>query len=138
MDSIASISAFVQVAQRGSFSSAARHLSMAPAMVSNHVRALEQRLGVRLLNRTTRKVAVTEVGAGYFERCTLILSDLAEAESFVRARRSKPSGTFRLNTCVALARILSPLTTEYTADGSSPDPTASIPSKPQAIRAATA
>jgi DNA-binding transcriptional LysR family regulator len=115
MDRFASIQTFVQVAQLGSFAGAARRLNMTPAMATNHVQALEQRLGVRLLNRTTRKVALTEEGAGFYERCARILSDMAEAESVARARQSTPSGTVRLNTDVALARVLSPIIADYTS-----------------------
>ena len=53
---------------------------MSPAMVSKHVRTLEERLGVRLLNRTTRRVGATEVGQNYYERCLRILSELDDAE----------------------------------------------------------
>jgi len=62
MDRITSLTTFVRVVDAGGFSTAAQQLSMSTTMVSNHVQALENRLGVRLLNRTTRKVSVTEVG----------------------------------------------------------------------------
>jgi DNA-binding transcriptional LysR family regulator len=115
MDRITSISAFVQVAESGSFSGAARRLNITPAMVTNHVQFLEGRLGVRLLNRTTRKVGLTEAGTRYYQRCTRILSDLAEADSFARSLRAAPHGTFRLNTDVALARLLGPVIADYVA-----------------------
>ena len=62
MDRFTGLTAFVQVVENGGFSAAARRLNMSTTMVSNHVQALEDRLGVRLLNRTTRKVSLTEIG----------------------------------------------------------------------------
>ena len=73
MDRLTGLSVFVKVAETGGFSLAAKRLNMSTTMVSNHVQALENRLGARLLNRTTRKVSLTEVGRGYYERCTRIL-----------------------------------------------------------------
>ena len=62
MDRLTSLTTFVQVVESGGFSAAARRLNMSTTMVSNHVQALEERLGARLLNRTTRKISLTEVG----------------------------------------------------------------------------
>lgn len=113
MDRLASISAFVQVVETGSFSAAAKRLKVAPALVTKRVQCLEERLGIRLLNRTTRKVGLTELGERYYQRCARFLSDFAEAESFARSLQSTPHGTFRINTSVALARILSPIIAAY-------------------------
>src|SRR6266852_2912947 len=79
MDRITSMTAFATVVTSGSFAAAARRLNISPAMVTNHVHALEGRLGARLLNRTTR--TLTEAGRSYFEKCTLILAQLEAAES---------------------------------------------------------
>lgn len=68
MDRFTSLTAFVHVVENGGFSAAARRLNMSTTMVSNHVQALEDRLGVRLLNRTTRKVSLTEIGKAYYDR----------------------------------------------------------------------
>ena len=68
-----SMTAFVKVVDVGGFAAAARKLDMSPSMVTTHVRALEERLGVRLLNRSTRRTSLTEVGQAYYERCLAIL-----------------------------------------------------------------
>jgi DNA-binding transcriptional LysR family regulator len=80
MDRLTSLTAFARVVDCGGFSAAARRLNMSVTMVSNHVQALEDRLGARLLNRTTRKVGLTEIGKAYYERCVQILSELEEAD----------------------------------------------------------
>ena len=85
MDRLTSLTTFVQVVDSGGFSAAGRRLKMSTTMVSNHVQALEDRLGARLLHRTTRKVSLTEVGKAYYDRCTQILSDL-DARSAQRRR----------------------------------------------------
>jgi DNA-binding transcriptional LysR family regulator len=83
MDRLTSLSAFVQVVGSGGFSAAGRKLNMSTTMVSNHVQALEERLRARLLNRTTRKVNLTEVGRAYYERTTQILADLEQADQLL-------------------------------------------------------
>lgn len=113
MDRIASMSAFVQVVDQGSFSGAAKRLELSPAMVTGHVQALEKRLGIQLLNRTTRKVSPTEAGRAFYDRCIQILADVEEAESAASELHSQPRGRVRLNTSVALARLVAPLITEY-------------------------
>jgi DNA-binding transcriptional LysR family regulator len=80
MDRLTSLTVFVRVVDSGGFAAAARRLNMSTTMVSNHVQSLEGRLGVRLLNRTTRKVSLTEVGRDYYERCAPILAELEEAD----------------------------------------------------------
>src|ERR1700723_4652234 len=97
MDRLTSLTAFVRVVDSGGFSAAGRRLEMSTTMVSNHVRALEERLGARLLNRTTRKVSLTEVGKVYYERATQILSELDEADSVAGALQSSVRGTLRLH-----------------------------------------
>jgi DNA-binding transcriptional LysR family regulator len=84
MDRITSMTAFTTVVTSGSFVGAARRLNMSPAMVTNHVHALEKRLGTRLLRRTTRSLSLTEAGECYFERCTRILAQVQAAENQVR------------------------------------------------------
>ena len=84
MDRLTSLTAFVRVVDSGGFSAAGRHLNMSTTMVSNHVQSLEDRLGARLLNRTTRKVSLTEVGKTYYDRCTQILADLEQADDHRR------------------------------------------------------
>jgi len=113
MDRISSMTTFVQVADSGSFRAAARRLELSPAVVTTHVQWLEQRLGIRLLNRTTRKVSLTEEGDEFYRRCSQILADVAKAESLAISLQSTPRGTLRLNTGVALAPVMAPLVAEY-------------------------
>ena len=115
MDRITSMQAFVQVVDTGSFAGAARRLSVSPAVVTGAVQSLEKRLGVQLLNRTTRKVNLTEVGRGFYERCSRILAEIDEAETLASALQASPRGRLRLNTSVALARLVTPLIGDYVA-----------------------
>jgi DNA-binding transcriptional LysR family regulator len=104
---------FVKVVESGGFSAAARALGISPSMVTTHVRALEERLAVRLLNRSTRKVSLTEAGHAYYERCLQILTDVEEAERIAEALQSTPRGTLRLNTSVAIPPFLAPVIAEF-------------------------
>jgi DNA-binding transcriptional LysR family regulator len=115
MDRIMSMQAFVQVVDSGSFSGAARRLGVSPALVTGHVQSLEKRLGVQLLNRTTRKLNLTEIGRSFYDRSSRILAEVDEAESQAAAQQSTPSGTLRLNTSVSLARLVTPLIADYVA-----------------------
>jgi len=115
MDRIASMTAFVKVADSSGFSAAARQLNISTSMVTTHVSALEDRLGVRLLNRTTRKVSLTEVGQAYYDRCVHILSDIDEADQIAEAQQLKPRGVLRLNVASAIPSILGPSVAEYVA-----------------------
>src|SRR5258708_22020581 len=92
MDRLTSINAFVGVAESGGFSAAARRLHLSKATVSEQVQALEDVLGARLLNRTTRRVSLTEVGREYYERCLQVLHDLEEADPAAGAMQSNPRG----------------------------------------------
>jgi DNA-binding transcriptional LysR family regulator len=98
MDTLTSIKVFRQVVESGSFVGAAERLEFSAAMVTKHVKHVEQRLGVRLLNRNTRTLSLTEPGRVYFERCKTILDDLEETElelsSFTAAARGKLRITF--------------------------------------------
>jgi DNA-binding transcriptional LysR family regulator len=86
------ISTFVEVVARGSLSAAARAEGIAPAMIGRRLDALEARLGVKLLQRTTRKLALTNEGAAFLEDCQRILGELEEAESAVSERSARASG----------------------------------------------
>ena len=97
MDSLNAMEVFVRVVQAGSFSAAARALDLTPSAVSKQIGRLEDRLGARLMNRTTRQLSLTEVGAGYYERASRILADIAEAERAVADLHGAPRGTLRLN-----------------------------------------
>jgi DNA-binding transcriptional LysR family regulator len=113
MDRMTSMATFVKVVECGGFSAAARALGISPSMVTTHVRALEERLAVRLLNRSTRKVSLTEAGHAYYERCLQILTDVEEAERIAEALQSTPRGTLRLNTSVAIPPFLAPVIAEF-------------------------
>lgn len=115
MDRLTSLTAFVRVVDNGGFSAAARKLNMSTTMVSNHVQALEERLGARLLNRTTRKVSLTEVGRTYYDRCTQILADIAQADDIAGALQSTPRGTLRIHTNTHIVQFLSPVVAEFLA-----------------------
>ena len=86
------IATFVEVVARGSLSAAARAEGIAPAMIGRRLDALETRLGVKLLQRTTRKLVLTDEGAAFLEDCQRILSELEDAESAVAARSARASG----------------------------------------------
>jgi DNA-binding transcriptional LysR family regulator len=113
MDRLTSLTVFGQVVECGGFSAAGRRLNMSVTMVSNHIQSLEDRLGARLLNRTTRKVSLTETGKAYYERSRQILMDLEEADRIADALQSTPRGTLRVHTTMHLVRFLSPLLDEF-------------------------
>ena len=113
MDRTTSMATFVRVVDAGGFASAGRALGMSPSTVTEHVHALEARLGVRLLNRSTRKISLTEVGGTYYERSKQILADIDEADRIAHALHSSPRGTLRLNTSVAIPPFLAPVIAEY-------------------------
>ena len=95
-DILAEMSVFSRVVAMGSLSSAARELGLSPAMVSRRLAALEGRLGVRLLNRTTRTVRLTDEGASYYETCTRLLAEIDDAETAVAAGRVTPRGVLKV------------------------------------------
>src|SRR5580700_6690405 len=116
MDRLTSIAAFVRVVENGGFTAAARHLNLSTTMVSNHVQELEDRLGARLLNRTTRKVSLTEIGREYYERSAHILADLDEADRAAGALQATPRGRLRVHWHPSLARFIAPVVTAYLRD----------------------
>lgn len=105
MDKIRAMQVFAQVAEFGSFSKAAERLALPAATVTNTVQALEKHLGVRLLQRTTRKVTLTEDGALYFERCQKLLAELEDTESLFARSGVKPRGVVRVELPERLARL---------------------------------
>jgi DNA-binding transcriptional LysR family regulator len=113
MDRLTSLTAFVRVVDSGGFSAAGRRLEMSTTMVSNHVRALEERLGARLLNRTTRKVSLTEVGKVYYDRATQILADIEQADDIAGALQSTPRGTLRIYTGTHIVPFVAPVVDEF-------------------------
>lgn len=87
---------FARVVGAGSLSAAARELGLSPALVSRNLAALEARLGVRLINRTTRSLHLTDEGASYYEACTRLLAEIDEADAAVAAGRVDPQGVLRV------------------------------------------
>jgi DNA-binding transcriptional LysR family regulator len=113
MDRLTSLTAFVRVVDDGGFSAAGRRLNMSTTMVSNHIQALEDRLGARLLHRTTRKVSLTEVGKAYYDRCIQILADIEQADDIAGALQSTPRGTLRVYTATHVVQFISPVVAEF-------------------------
>jgi len=115
MDMLLAMKVFAKVAERGSFSQAADELDISRAASSGHVASLEKHLGVRLLNRTTRRVSLTAEGADFLRRCRRILDEVQDAEETLRGSRSKPQGLLRVDVPVAFGRyLLLPALPEFT------------------------
>jgi DNA-binding transcriptional LysR family regulator len=115
MDRLTSLTVFGRVVEDGGFSAAARHLNMSVTMVSNHIQSLEDRLGVRLLNRTTRKVSLTDIGRAYYERSRQILIELDDADLIASAEQAAPRGVLKLYTSMIMVRYLAPMVEEFLA-----------------------
>ena len=116
MDRFDNMRVFTKVVESGSFTGAAARLGISPSMVSQHVKELEERLGARLLNRTTRKVSLTEVGRAYYERCTRLLADLEETEQAVGDMHATPRGALRVNAVPSFGILhLAPAIADFTA-----------------------
>ena len=97
MDRLAGMEMFVNVVETQGFTAAARRMGISRAAVSRKVLNLEEDLGARLLNRTTRQVSVTELGEAYYERCKRVLSEVADADLLVQRLHSEPRGTLRVS-----------------------------------------
>jgi DNA-binding transcriptional LysR family regulator len=114
MDRIDAMQAFVAVADNKGFAPAARKLGLSPSGVTRLIAALEERLGARLLQRTTRSVALTGAGARYLERARRVLSDVEEAEAAVEGERSRPSGRLVVSAPVGFGRLhVSPVMSKF-------------------------
>lgn len=97
MDALTGMRVFRRVVERGSFSAAAADLDLSNGAVSKHIGQLEGHLGARLLNRTTRRLSLTEAGRTYYERCVRLLDDLDEAERAVRQLHAAPRGRLKIS-----------------------------------------
>jgi len=114
--SIRGVIGFVHTVAAGSFAGAARELGITPVAVSKNVQRLEQQLGVRLLQRSTRKLSLTEEGRAYYERCIGPLRELESAESAVSERGGSPAGTLRITSVSPFGRAyVLPLIPAFTA-----------------------
>jgi DNA-binding transcriptional LysR family regulator len=116
MDRLQAMEVFVRVVETGSFSKAAKEFSITQPTVTKMVAAIEERLKVRLLNRNTRGVSVTESGALYYEKCKIIVRESDEADNIVRLRQTQAQGLLRVGTSVAFGRrVVLPLALEFMA-----------------------
>ena len=104
MDKLTGMDLFVRAVDTGSFSETARAMNLTPSAVSKQIARLEDRLGARLFNRTTRRLAPTEEGRAYYERCRQILADIEEAEAAVSQLNAKPRGVLRVNMPIVFGR----------------------------------
>lgn len=96
MDRLQSMRVFAKVVEQGSFARAGQALDISNAVVTRHVADLEEHLGTRLLNRTTRKLSLTETGQAYLERVLQILQEIEDAEAIASSQSKKPTGTLRI------------------------------------------
>ena len=116
MDRFHAIAAFVKVVEAGSFARAAERLGVSVSSVSRHVTDLEAHLGARLLNRTTRRLSLTEIGRAFHERSVVLLADLEEAEESASEGAVVPRGTLRLTCGVTFGtRHLAPAIADFMA-----------------------
>ena len=114
MDKLAGMAVFTQVVEAQSFSKAALKLGLSKSTVSKHVAALEDRLGVVLLNRTTRRLSLTGPGASFYEHCVRLVADAEEAERAVTQFQIEPKGTIRINAPIDFGRQhIAPLLGEF-------------------------
>lgn len=104
MDRLTSMAVFVKAADLGSFTAAAEALDLSGPMVGKHVRFLEERLGVRLLNRTTRRQSLTEIGRAYYERCRAVLAEAEAADALAAEQLTEPRGKLRVSLPVHFGR----------------------------------
>jgi DNA-binding transcriptional LysR family regulator len=113
---ISDLDIFARVARTGNMSAAGREMGLSPAVVSKRVSQLEDRLGARLFQRTTRHLTLTETGAGYFKRVVDILSLCEEAEDFVSRRNTKPRGLLKVTVPTAFSRLhIAPFVDDFLA-----------------------
>jgi len=118
MDTIDGMRTFLAVVNDGSFVGGARKLMISPALASKYIGELEQRLGVRLLNRTTRSLSVTELGEEYYDRCRYVLETFDEMENVTKAGSKEPQGDLKLTAPAAfgeryLVRAIAAFRSEY-------------------------
>lgn len=115
-DNLQEMAIFVRVVATGSLSAAARELGLSTAVVSRRLAALETRLGVRLVNRTTRRTSLTDEGASYYENCARILAEIDEADATISAGRVEPHGALKVAMSSAFGlQHISPLVPAFSA-----------------------
>ncbi len=104
MDVMHSMAVFKRVVEAKNFSAVARETNMSQSTVSKHIAALEERLGTKLLNRSTRSLKLTEAGQEYYHHCIRILNDFQEAEASIGKGKIKPTGTLRVSISAAFGK----------------------------------
>ena len=115
-DALGEMTIFSRVVSAGSLSAAAKELGMSTAVVSRRLAALESRLGVRLINRTTRSLHLTDEGARYYDACTRLLAEIEEADAAVAAGRAEPQGPLRVALPAAFGHLhVAPLIPRFAA-----------------------
>jgi DNA-binding transcriptional LysR family regulator len=116
MSLLENIRVFVRVVEQDSMSAAGRQLRLSPAVVSHRIQSLESHLGVRLLNRTTRRVQPTEQGLAFYQACQEVMAAVERAETVVAGTGGVPQGSLRVTSPLGFARrILAPLVPEFQA-----------------------
>lgn len=116
MDKLRAMAAFVQIVEKGSLTAAADALGASLPSIVRTLAALERSLGARLLNRTTRRIALTDEGHAYYERARRILGDVADAEAAVSMKQGRPRGRLAIGSSVLFGRLhLAPLVSEFVA-----------------------
>jgi len=117
MDRITGVQLYIRIVETVSFSKASADLGVTQPTATKHVAALEAKLGARLLNRNTRGVSATEIGALYYEKCKAIQRDLEEADNLASLLQSKVGGQLRISTSVAFGRrVVTPLALAFMRD----------------------
>jgi DNA-binding transcriptional LysR family regulator len=113
-DEVAELQLFVEIVRAGNLSAAARALNSSPAAMNRGLTALESRLGVRLVTRTSRSFELTEEGQLFYERCTRIVADIADAEAEASSKGSTVRGKLRIGAPMELGRrLIAPLITDF-------------------------
>ena len=146
MEDLNDLALFAAVVKHKGFSAAARCLNIPKSKLSKHVARLEQQLGVRLLERSTRKLRVTEIGQAFYERCETVLASVDAARAVVEAARSEPAGVVRLGCPIGFTPMMASVLPAFRAavDSSSPqtpdrtDPPAAQTSTSSGRQASTA
>ena len=114
MDRLSSMATFAKTVELGSFSAAGEALGMSPQLVGKYVQTLEQQLGVRLLNRTTRRQHLTDIGSTFYERVKIILAEVEAAEALAAETRATPRGRLRIGAPVSFGiHALAPKLPDY-------------------------
>jgi len=114
MDKLTSMGVFAKSVELGSFAAVAQAIDMSPQMVAKHVASLEAELGVTLLNRTTRRQNMTDIGRAYYDRCKLVLAEVDAADSLAEEMLSQPQGVLRVSAPMTFGAFsLAPFVTDY-------------------------